>query len=289
MSGTFERDTTPARSADVPVSVFIICKNERDAIGPCIESVDFCREIVIVDSGSTDGTIALIESYRAKGYPIRLIEREWPGFARQKQFALEQCEGPWCLMLDADERLDADLKRTIAALPAEVGGVAAFSIQEREYIVGYGYAPWYVHARFNVRLVRKGKARIDETALIHESFAIDGAVQRLRGGVILHHRALSITDDVARTSTYAALKAEQKFRAGRRTSLARLILAPAMRFIKSYVFQRYFACGKAGFIYSAMLAQYVFLTEARLYRLSLGKDAPQETLAGHRHEPKGAD
>ena len=135
---------------------------------------------------------------------------------------------------------------TIAALPAEVGGVAAFSIQEREYIVGYGYAPWYVHARFNVRLVRKGKARIDDAALIHESFAIDGAVQKLRGGVILHHRALSITDDVARTSTYAALKAEQKFRAGRRTSLGRLILAPAMRFIKSYVFQRYFTCGKAG-------------------------------------------
>ena len=88
---------------------------------------------------------------------------------------------------------------------------------------------------------------------------------------------------------YAALKAEQKFRAGRSTSLGRLILAPAMRFIKSYVFQRYFTCGKAGFIYSAMLAQYVFLTEARLYRLSLGKDAPPETLAGHRHEHKVGD
>lgn len=276
-------------ASPAPVSAFIICKNERDVIGPCIESVDFCHEIVIVDSGSTDGTIELVEAYRSKGYPIRLIRRGWPGFAKQKQFAMDQCSGPWCIMLDADERLDADLKQAIAALPAQIDDVSAFSIKEREYIVGYGYTPWYVHARFNIRLIKKGTASFDEKAMVHESLIIDGPVQKLRGGTILHHRALSITDDATRTSTYAALKARQTFQAGRRTNLRRLIFAPAGRFAKSYFLQRFFLCGKAGFIYSAMLAQYAFLTEARLYRFSLGEDAPEEKLAGHRQETPAAE
>jgi glycosyltransferase involved in cell wall biosynthesis len=272
--------TTMTGGGPAPISAFIVCKNEKAVIGPCIESLDFCQEIVIVDSGSTDGTLELIESYRRQGYPIRLIERDWPGFARQKQFALEQCAGPWCLMLDADERLDPVLKARIAALPAKVEGVSAFSMQERDYLVGYGYVPWYVHARYNIRLVQKGEAFFNLQAMVHESFEVKGPVRKIRGGTILHFRALSISEDAARSSSYAALKARQRFESGRRTSLARLALAPAARFLKSYVAQRYFLCGKAGFIYSTMLAQYVFLTEARLYRLSLGKDAPDEIQPG---------
>ena len=95
-----------------PISAFIICQNEVAVLGECIESLDFCREIVIVDSGSTDGTLALIESYAAQGYPIRLISNAWPGFARQKQFALEQCREPWCLSMDSDERLDPQRRHT---------------------------------------------------------------------------------------------------------------------------------------------------------------------------------
>ncbi|MGX7874218.1 glycosyltransferase [Mesorhizobium sp. ORM6] len=63
-----------------PVSALIICMNEADMIGPCLESIDFCAEIIIVDSGSTDGTVACVESYIAKGYPITLLHNDWPGF-----------------------------------------------------------------------------------------------------------------------------------------------------------------------------------------------------------------
>ena len=86
----------------LPLSAFIICQNEEAYLGRCIESLDLCAEIVIVDSGSSDGTLALIETFVERGFPIRLFHESWRGYAGQKQFALEQCREPWCLNIDAD-------------------------------------------------------------------------------------------------------------------------------------------------------------------------------------------
>ena len=94
----------PSDPPALPISAFIICKNERDHLADCIASLAGFAEIVIVDSGSTDGTLDIIRACAARGVPIRLIEREWPGYTRQKQFAMEQCTQEWCLNLDADER-----------------------------------------------------------------------------------------------------------------------------------------------------------------------------------------
>lgn len=259
-----------------PISAFIICKNEAGVLGDCIESLDFCREIVIVDSGSTDGTLALVETYQAQGYPIRLVAREWPGFARQKQFALEQCAEPWCLSLDADERLDAPARASISAMPLEDAKLSAYAIRRRDYLPGYGYQPRTVYAKAFIRLVRKGTAHFDETVLVHEALIPDGPVYTIPGGSILHYRNLSIREDMAKGSAYAALKAKGSFARGRRSNLLKLAFKPLGRFLKSYIGHRYFLCGAPGFIYAAMLAQYAFLTEAKLYRLSLGRDAPEE-------------
>ena len=109
----------------LPISAFIICKNEEAVLGNCIESLKGCAEIVIVDSGSTDGTIELVQEYVARGWPIRFMHQDWLGYAAQKQFALEQCTQPWCLSLDADERLDAELQAALPELmkaPEEVAG-----------------------------------------------------------------------------------------------------------------------------------------------------------------------
>ena len=78
--------------ANVPVSAVIVCLNESRLIAKCLESLSFCAEIVIVDSGSTDGTLGIIEDFAAAGYPIRLIARSWEGYAPQKDFALKQAD-----------------------------------------------------------------------------------------------------------------------------------------------------------------------------------------------------
>src|SRR5690606_32494469 len=94
-----EESTSAGR---IPLSAFIICHNEEKYLGECIESLAECAEIVIVDSGSTDGTIPLIQSYVDRGWPIRLFKEPWRGYAGQKQFALEQCRQEWCFNIDAD-------------------------------------------------------------------------------------------------------------------------------------------------------------------------------------------
>jgi glycosyltransferase involved in cell wall biosynthesis len=125
----------------VPVSAFIICRNEAAVISDCIRSLDICQEIVVVDSGSTDGTIELIEDFAARGFPVRLIRRDWLGYAQQKQFALEQCSSDWCLNLDCDERLDETLKTALTSMVFDRPDTAGFAIPRTDYLPAYGYPP----------------------------------------------------------------------------------------------------------------------------------------------------
>ena len=84
-----------ANPAPLPISATVICKNEEACIGKCLESLAGLAEIVVVDSGSTDGTLAVVEDFARRGLPIRLIRRDWPGYARQKQFALDEARDLW--------------------------------------------------------------------------------------------------------------------------------------------------------------------------------------------------
>ena len=245
-------------------------------ISACLDSLAGIGEIVIVDSGSTDGTLDLIAEYQALGWPIRLFHRDWPGFAAQKQFALDQCIHDWCLSLDCDERLTEDLRQTISGLPLDRTGPVAFSFARLDWLPGYGYAPRFVHTHHHTRLFRRDSARYDLSALLHEGLLIKGDVAEIANGRLLHFRNLSVGSELDKANRYAALKARQKFAAGERSGPARIVLRPLWRFTKSYVLQRYFLCGMPGFIYAALLGIYVFLTEAKLYRLHAGPDVPDE-------------
>lgn len=261
-------------SSPIDISAYIICKDERDFLGDCLESLRGFREIVIVDSGSTDGTLELIRDHQARGFPIRLFERAWPGFAAQKQFALEQCTGPWCFGIDADERLSDELRAWLASLnPADK---AAYAFRRVDYLPGYGYPPPIVHAQFHPRLVRKDRARYTLDLRVHEGLIFDGPVERVAGPRMLHYRTLSIAEAARKASDYAELKAQDLRDRGRTAGFAALTIRPLGRFLKYYLLQRFLLCGIPGLIYSVEAAIYVFLTEAKLYRKALGPDAPPE-------------
>lgn len=259
-----------------PISAFIICKDERDMLGPCLDSLAGVNEIVIVDSGSTDGTLDLIADYQSQGWPIRLFHRDWPGFAAQKQFALDQCVHEWCLSIDCDERLTEDLRQAISELPLGQSGAVAYSFARLDWLPGYGYAQRWVHTHHHTRLFRKSRARFDLSALLHEGLILEGDVAPIATGRLLHYRNLSVGTELDKANRYATLKARQKLAAGERSSPGRMVLRPLWRFGKSYVLQRYFLCGMPGFIYAALLGIYVFLTEAKLYRLQAGPTVPEE-------------
>lgn len=259
----------------VPISAFIICKNEASSLGACLESLDICREIVIVDSGSTDGTLELIENYRASGLPIRLVHHDWPGFAQQKQFALEQCTSAWCLNMDCDERLDEDLRAELLKIDLDDHGIAGYSMRHPNYLPGYGYPPQLVHSKQRTRLVRKERARYDLNVLVHELLIVDGEIRKLARGRLLHFRNLSLQEDFSKLNGYSRLKALEGHRRGKTSNAFKIALKPIAQFLKFYVMQRYFLCRTPGFILAVSVAGYVFMTEAKLYRLGMDNTPPE--------------
>jgi glycosyltransferase involved in cell wall biosynthesis len=256
-----------------PVSALIICVNEADMIGPCLESIDFCAEIIVVDSGSTDGTIECVNSYIAKGYPIRLLHNDWSGFPRQRQFALDHATQPWCLSIDPDERVDGPLRQSIvAAAQTANNGVDGWYIRRRDWLKGYGYAHrWVLHNRL-LRLFRREVATMDLTSRVHESFSVPGETRTIQSGVLLHRREISVEDDLARANTYSRLKVATLVERGKKPGLVRLVLSPLGNFLKFYLAKRYFLCGRHGFIYSMSVMIYSYATEAKLYEASQDKD-----------------
>jgi glycosyltransferase involved in cell wall biosynthesis len=250
-----------------PVSALIICMNEADMIAQCLDSIEFCAEIIIVDSGSTDGTLECIGEYIAKGYPIRLLHNDWPGFPRQRQFALDHATQPWCLCIEADERVDDELRQSIiiAVTQPTNDAIDGWYIRRRDWLKGYGYAHrWVLHNRL-LRLFRRDKATMDITLRVHESFEVPGETRTIGSGMLLHRREMSVEEDLARANSYSSLKVATLVEKGKKPGLTRLLLSPFGNFLKFYLLKRYFLCGRYGFVYSMTVMVYSFATEAKLY------------------------
>ncbi len=250
----------------LPLSAFIICLNEEAYLGNCIESLGGCAEIVIVDSGSTDGTAALVQSYIDKAWPIRFLFEAWRGYAGQKQFALDQCKEPWCLNIDADERLDQPLQALLPSLleaPAETVG---WRIARRPYLIGYGYTPETVRERKNLRLIRKGRGAYDLSQKVHEGIVPDGKVEAAATGSLLHYRPLILDEQILKENKYSTLKADQQFMAGKPPRAYKMIFSPPLYFLRLYFRNGLWRCGFPGFIEAATGGMYAFLTAAKIYQ-----------------------
>lgn len=265
----------------ITISCYIICKNEERNIEACIKSVSFCDQIVVVDSLSTDRTVEIVKSLDP-AFKIDFYQREWEGYSAQKQFALEQCTGQWCLCIDADERVEPDfvpvLQRTLANTDSN-----GFILRWRPFLYGYGYAHKWTRLTGALRLTRQGCAQYNLERSVHESMTVDGKTEKLSGTAILHRGAAAFADQLQKEGSYARLKANDRFVRGKRAGLARFLLNPPFYFLKSYVLNRYFLSGRAGFIHSVRLMIYAFATETILYQLHRnevpsGMDDPDKQL-----------
>jgi len=260
----------------LPLSAFIICKNEAAVIGNCVRTLAECEEIVVVDSGSTDGTLDVLRGLRDEGFPLRVIERPWPGFAAQKQFALEQCTRPWAINVDADERLDPDFRRALPGLLAAPESVAAWRILRRPYLVGAGYAPRAAHEGRMLRLVRRERARYNLALLVHEAMLVQGEVRDAPEGTLLHFRTQTVDEQTRKEAGYAVLKARQLAGEGKRPRILRMLFNPFVYFARYYFVRRMFLCGWPGFFTAANAALYTFLCEARLWQDAHARDAAED-------------
>jgi len=247
----------------LPISATVVCKNEEACIGKCLASLAGLAEIVVVDSGSTDGTLAIVERLARDGLPIRLIHQDWLGYARQKQFALDQAREPWALSIDADEWLDDDLIAELPRLVAAEASLDGWAL--RRALTLYGSrkpASLWTRPEHIVRLVRRARARFDETLIVHEGLIVDGRTEVARRGLLRHERGLPLDQQMRKEIVYAKLKAEQRIERGRKPSWAKLLLNPPIYFLRIFFWNRFFLCGWAGFVHAMTGATYSFMTEA---------------------------
>jgi glycosyltransferase involved in cell wall biosynthesis len=251
------------------ISATIITFNEAANIREACESVSWADEIVVVDSGSTDQTREL-----AAGCGARVINREWPGFAAQKQFAVDEARHEWIFSLDADERVSEELKNSIAKLRendeslfADGYRIARRSFYQGRWIKGGGWYP-----DWQLRLFRKSHGRWN-LRHIHESVKLDSGarLERLDGDILHysvrdsahHHRMIG--------ERYAPLAAQQMFESGRRTSALRIAAAAPAAFVGSYVLKGGFRDGVAGLSIASFAAHHAFLKHLMLWEKQKGQ------------------
>jgi len=195
-----------------------------------------------------------------------VIERDWPGFGAQKNFAVAAAAHDWVLCLDADERVTPELAAAIAALFA--GGqpaAAAYSLSRRNRFLGRWLAHGEGYPDWNIRLFDRRCARWSDD-LVHEKVVADGTPARLDGD-LLHASAESIDAYIAKQNRYTTVQAEQMHARGERAGAAQLVFSPVARFLRFYVFRLGFLDGLAGFAHIAIGAFASFLKYAKLRAL----------------------
>jgi len=230
-----------ARPADdkLPLTVAIIALNASAQIGPCLESVGFADEVLVVDSGSADGTVDI-----ARRHGARVEHKEWLGFGRQKQFAVSIAKHDWVLCLDVDERVTERLERSIrAAVPGE--RYRAWRMARRNRFLGRWLAHGEGYPDWTVRLFHRAHASWSNDE-VHEAVLTTAEVGRLEGD-LLHDSAEDVATYMTKQNRYTTLHAEALFRQGVRASYWRLLTSPLARFIKFYFMRMGFLDGGPGF------------------------------------------
>jgi glycosyltransferase involved in cell wall biosynthesis len=255
------------------ITAAIITFNEAENIRDACESIAWVDEIVVVDSESSDATREIAASCGA-----RVINRPWPGFALQKQFATDQAANDWVLSLDADERVSPELKTSIQKVVDQDAGLLpdGYLIPRRSFymdrwIRGGG---WYPDRQ--LRFFRKSQARW-EGPHIHESVKLSAGarVEELAGDLLhypvrdasYHHRMIG--------ERYAPLGARQMFEAGRRTSSFKIATAAPAAFLRSYLLQGGFRDGLAGLGIASFAAHHAFLKHLLLREMQKKEDSRQ--------------
>ncbi|MDQ7783161.1 MAG: glycosyltransferase family 2 protein [Desulfomonilaceae bacterium] len=257
---TQDRNTLPR------VSVAVIAKNEEDRIGRLLRSTSFADEIVVVDSGSSDGTV---EICRAGG--ARVVHHHWMGYAAQKQLALETARGDWILNLDADEAISeesaAEMLRAIHDADSAVGG---FSMPRMSRYLNrwIRHGGWYPDRK--IRLVRKGRARWVGDGL-HERLEVDGTVVELTHP-LLHYVYRGISDQLRTIDRFSTVFAEQRGTPASRLYVVWGLFHAVGKFLECAFWKLGLLDGLPGLVIAVNSSFYVFLKHAKAWEQGLPED-----------------
>jgi glycosyltransferase involved in cell wall biosynthesis len=243
------------------LSVVIIARNEAEAIGACLESVRWADEIVVLDSGSTDGTAAICRYHGATVFE----NTGWPGFGPQKNRAIARAGGDWVLSLDADERVTPELRDEILQA-VERNEATAYRIPRlSRYLTRYlRHSGWYPDPV--ERLFRRGQARFSDD-LVHERLIVDGEIGDLRHPLV-HEAFTSVEEVLDKVNRYSTAGAEMALRKGKNGTLLGAIARGAWSFLRTYLLKAGFLDGREGFMLAVSNAEGTYYRYLKLMLLA---------------------
>ncbi len=252
-------------SEKVPLSVAIITKNEEANLPLCLKSISFAEQVVIVDSGSEDGTVKI-----AVEFGCDVFHEPFKGFGLQKQSAINHCRHDWVFVLDADERIPEGTAEVIKNIVLKKEAFAAgYSFPRKNYFQGR----WIRHMGWwpdrIVRLFRKGSGRMAETA-VHEAVIVNGEIEEL-DVPIEHFTESRMSKILIKIDRYSTLGAEEAFKEGRKASVWSATLRAVLAFSQNYFLKLGFLDGRQGFVLSVTDSVNKFFKYAKLSELSRRK------------------
>ena len=247
---------------ETTLGVAIITKNAASRLAECLAAVAFADAVVVIDGGSTDGTV---EIARAQGARV-LQEPDWPGFGPQKNRALDALDTEWILSIDADEivtpELAAAIRAALAAPAAEVYAVDRLSSFCGHWIRHSGWYPDWIP-----RLFKRGAARFSDD-LVHERLVFNTPAQRLTGK-LMHYSYEDFETVLRKLDAYSTAGAQQRLAAGKSGSFGKALARGGWAFVRTYVLRRGFLDGRAGFMIAMFNAETVYYRFLKLARLGV--------------------
>ncbi|MDE1160999.1 MAG: glycosyltransferase family 2 protein [Acidobacteriaceae bacterium] len=272
------------------LSVALVTLNEEENLPRTLASVAWADEVIIVDSGSTDRTVEI-----AREFGATVIEREWPGFAAQKNFAISQCSGTWILSLDADEELSPELQRQIRLMLPTNPPVDAYNLKRRNLFLGRWIKRGGFYPDPKLRLFRRTAASFTTTPQfedrpVHEAITFDGASDTLDYDII-HHAYPTLSHYIEHMDRYSNIGSAMAAERGKGLGNSYLrfflgaFLVPHLKFIWTYFFLLGFLDGREGLLlhlYHATYTSWKFTkTWERVRRLPIKPQAPTQIEEQH--------
>ena len=249
------------------LSVVIITLNEAEDLPRCLASVEWADEIVVVDSGSTDGTLELCRAHPK----VRLFEQAFLGSGRQKRHAVACASHDWVLGLDADEVVTPELAKELGALLAgDLSALAGATLTRRMVFLGRVFRHGHDSRQRILRLFDRRRGNFTEDD-VHEKVVLEGPQTRLTGE-LLHYSYRDLADYFEKFNRYTSLMAEKMNARGRRVGVAGIVLRPPWAFVQYYLLRGNWLNGLAGFVYALLSALYKTVKYVKLYELQRRRD-----------------
>ena len=244
------------------ISAVIIAKNEEKNIARCIRSLqNVADEFLVLDNGSTDKTVEL-----AKDLNARVETTEWKGYSETKNHGNNLAQFDYILSIDADEALSMDLAKAITSIKDELNENAAYQFNRLTNYCGswIRHCGWYPDTKLRLWHRQKGEWHGD----IHEEIGLDKTViQKHLNGDLLHYSYYTKADHFKQADKFTTLTAKDAFEKGKKASVLKLVFAPIVKFIKSYILQMGFLDGGAGFQVCRISAYATFMKYQKLRNL----------------------